>query len=193
MNNIRRDAADADEDARFKANILRQYIGDDALAAIRPIGTDRTKTYDEIKDAIIARFWPAYSKLLLRQQFTCYTMSDGQSSREFLQTLLWEAIRRTSCMDDKEQMFWVLTIFMTRHTNAEVRRAFELKPPTNEKEALQIVDNIESKQRERSATEKINAVLQETGPLQANEVANVDAKGRRGNNSGGGRNNGNLR
>ncbi len=164
----------------LKASVLRQNIGDDALAAIRPVGADRTKTYEEIKAPIVARFQPAYSELLLHQQFTRCTMAESQSSREVLQTL-WEAIRRTSCKDAEEQLFWVLTIFTTRHMNAEIRRAFELKPPTTEKEALQIIDDIESKQRKRTATEKINAVLQETGLLQAQEVANMDAKGRRGN------------
>jgi hypothetical protein len=139
------------------------------------VGNDITKSYDKIKKAITDKFRPAYSELLLRQQFHRCTMTKGQSSRDFLQSL-WDAIRQTSCKDDAEQLLWVLTNFTTRHTNAEICRAFELKPPTTDAEALQIVNDIESKQRERGATERINAVLQDAGPLQANEVANIDWK-----------------
>jgi hypothetical protein len=119
-------------------------------------------------------------------------MREVRSSREFLQTL-WEAIRHTLCKDNDEQRFWVLTIFTTRHMNMEVRRAFELRPLTIKKEALQIINNIERKQRESTATEKINAVLQETGPLQAQEVAKVDMKGHCSNGCGGRKGSGGFR
>jgi hypothetical protein len=41
--------------------------------------------------------------------------------------------------------------YVTRHSNAEVRDAFELRPPKTKDEAFQITDDIESKQRDRGA------------------------------------------
>jgi hypothetical protein len=158
---------------RLKASVLRQYIGDAVLEAIDPVGTDRTKTYEEIKKAIEDKFRPAYSDNLVRAQFLRITMADGMSSRNFLHSL-WAGIRRTGCKDEQEQLAWVLTCFTTRHVNVELRRAFELKPPMTEAEALQMVDDIESKQHDRTANRRVKAGLQESQPLQANEVANVD-------------------
>ena len=39
------------EHKRMKANVLRQYIGDAALEAIWPDPTDRTETYEELREA----------------------------------------------------------------------------------------------------------------------------------------------
>ncbi len=96
-------------------------------------------------------------------------MTENQTSSDFLQTL-WEAFRRTSCRDADKQLNWVLMCYVTRHSNAELRCAFELCPPKTEDEALQITDDIESKQRDRGANEKINAVLKDASPVEVNAV-----------------------
>ncbi len=157
------------DDEKLKAGLVRQYIGDAALAAIHPTGRDRTKTYEELKAAIQKKFQPVYNELMLRAQFVRCTMSKNQTSRDFLQTL-WEAICRTSCKDEEEQLHWVLMCYVTRHSNTELRRSFELRPPKTEDEALQITDDIESKQRDRGANEKINAALKDAGPVEVNAV-----------------------
>ncbi len=167
----------SDDNATLMASIFRQYLGDDALDAIHPIGIDRTKTYAEVKTALIAKFKPSYSEFHLRTQFMRCTMLDGQTSRDFLQ-VLWDAIRRTSCADPDEQLHWVLSCFMTRHVNEEVRKVFELKAPKTEEEALAIVDDVESKQRERSNNAKIQAVLQSSAEAGPSDVSAVNARSR---------------
>jgi hypothetical protein len=182
MNRVGTGNQSSAEDVQLKASVLRQYIGDAALDAIHPTGRDRTKTYEEnqeIKAAIEQRFRPAYSEHVVRAQFVRTTMMEGQTSRDFLQAC-WEGIRRTCCQDPAEQLYWVLCIFTTRHANPEVRKQFKLKPPATKAEALQTVDDIESKQRERGTNERINAVLQETGNLHTAEVTAVNFRGRGG-------------
>ncbi len=160
------------EDETLRATVLRQYIGDAAMDTIRP--TAANKTYEELRDALIAKYKPAYSETHVRSQFFRCTMTEGQTSRDFL-LQCWQAIRRTSCADENEQLQWVLTCFITRHSNEEVRRAFDIKAPATEAEALRMADEVESKQRERMATQKINAVLQDTAtPQQSAEVHTVN-------------------
>jgi transposase InsO family protein len=167
----------ADEET-LKATVLRQYIGDAAMDAIRPMAAD--KTYEELRDALIRKYKPAYSEVYVRSQFFRCTMTEGQTSRDFL-LQCWQAIRRTSCVDENEQLQWVLTCFITRHNNEEVRRAFDIRAPTTEAEALQMADEVESKQRERAATQKINAVLQDTAtPHPSSEVHAVNFRNNRG-------------
>jgi hypothetical protein len=166
-------AATNNDNAKLMADLLRQYIGDDTLDAIYPLSTDRTKTYAELKAAIEAKFKPTYSENHVRKQFFHCTMLEGQTSRAFLQEC-WSAIRRTSCADPAEQLHWVLACFTARHTNAEVRQVFDLKPPKTEEEALQIADDVESRQRERTTSAKVAAVLQSS-----NET-NGSARGRGG-------------
>jgi hypothetical protein len=60
--------------------------------------------------------------------------------------------------------------YVTRHSNTELLRAFELRPPKTEDKALQITNDIESKQRDRGANEKINADLKDAGPVEVNAV-----------------------
>lgn len=43
---------------------------------------------------------------------------------------------------------------------------FDIRALTNEAEALRMADEVESKQRERMATQKINTVLQDTATPQ---------------------------
>ncbi len=109
----------SDDDVKLKAGLLRQYTGDANLAAINPIGRDRTKTYEELKAAIEKKFQPVYNKLMLRAQFVRCTMGENQSSRDFLQTL-WKAIRHTSCQDADEEL--QLGAHVLRH-EAQQRRA----------------------------------------------------------------------
>jgi hypothetical protein len=141
LNNIKSGASKTAQEKDLKASLLRQYIGDPAMDAIYPLGRDRTKTYEEIKKAIEDRYRPTYANTLVRSQFIWSMMHKGQSSCDFLQSL-WEGIRKTSCTDPNEQLSWVLTCFTSRHSNTEVRKAFELKPPTTEAEALAIVDDM---------------------------------------------------
>jgi hypothetical protein len=155
------------DDEMLRATVLRQYIGDAAMDTIRP--TADNKTYEELRDALIAKYKPAYSETHVRSQFFRCTMTEGQTSRDFL-LQCWQAIRRTSCADANEQLQWVLTCFITRHSNEEVRRAFDIRAPATEAEALQMADEVESRQRERLATQKINAVLQDTATPQQAEV-----------------------
>jgi hypothetical protein len=110
MNEVGTSTPPTVEHIKLKASILRQYIRDDALAAIWPLGSDCTKTYEELKQAIEAKFKPAYSETLLRTQFIRCMMTDGQSSRDCMQAL-WSAIRRTSCHQD-DHLHWVLTFFV---------------------------------------------------------------------------------
>ncbi len=160
------------EDETLPATVLCQYIRDAAMDAIRPKAAD--KTYEELRDALIAKYKPAYSETHVRSQFFRCTMTEGQTLRDFL-LQCWQAIRRTSCADENEQLQWVLTCFITRHSNEEVRRAFDIRAPATEAEALRMADEVESKQRERTATQKINAVLQDTAsPQQAVDVHAVN-------------------
>ncbi len=52
-------------DEKLKAGLLCQYVGDVALAAIHLTGRDRTKTYEELKAAILKKFQPVYNELML--------------------------------------------------------------------------------------------------------------------------------
>jgi transposase InsO family protein len=174
------------DNGKLMASLLRQYIGRDTLDAIHPDGRDRTKSYNDLKTAIEAKFRPTYSERLIRNQFFQCTMLEGQTSRAFLQQC-WEAIRRTSCTDANEQLEWVLTCFTTRHLNEEVRKVFDLKAPRTEAEALQIADDVESKIRERAMNAKVQAVLQ----TPASGSADVETVNTRFRNNNGGRNGGN--
>jgi hypothetical protein len=101
-------------------------------------------------------------------------MRDGQTSQDLLQ-MLWEAIRKTSCGDAEEQLKWVLTCFTSHHVNSEVRKAFELNPPETEAGALAIVDDVESKQQECKATERVNNACKETDGLPSpNKISAVN-------------------
>ncbi len=158
LNYIKSGAGETAAERELKASILRQYIGDAAMDAIYPMGRDHTKTYKELKKAIEDRFCPTYADTLVRNQFIPCAMRDGQSSRDFLQSL-WEGIRKTSCSDVNEQLRWVLTCFTSRHANSKVPKAFELEPPTTEAEGLATVDDVESKQQDWRVSEKLTAVL----------------------------------
>ncbi len=176
LNYIKSGAAVTATEREVKASILQQYIGDAAMDGIYPSGRDHTKTYEELKKAIKDRFRPTYANTLLRSQFICSTMREGQSSRDFLQSL-WEGIRKTSCTDADEQLRWALTCFTSRHSNSEVRKAFELKPPSTEAEALATVNDVESKQQDRRVSEKLTAVLRETESVASpNEIATVNTR-----------------
>ena len=87
---------ETNEHKRMKANVPRQYIGDAALEAIWPDPTDRSKSYEQLQDRIIKKLKPKVSETLVRGQFFRSVMTEGQTSRDFLQEL-WQAIRRTSC------------------------------------------------------------------------------------------------
>ena len=102
---------------------------------------------------------PKVSETLVRGQFFRSVMTEGQTSRDFLQQL-WQGIRRTSCTNREEQLQWVLTCFTTRHINPAVVKKFELKTPTTEEEAINMADDVESKIKEKTAQEKVNVVLQ---------------------------------
>jgi hypothetical protein len=103
MNEIGTSNPPTAEHIRLKASVLIQYIGDAVLEAIDPIGSDRMKTYEEIKKAIEDKFCPAYSDNLVRAQFLRITMAEKMSSRDFPH-LLWASIRRTGCKDEQEQL-----------------------------------------------------------------------------------------
>ena len=142
------------------------------LDAIHPVDTDGLKTYDEIKTAVEAKFKLTYSETLLRGQFFHCVMTAEQSSRDFMQEC-WKSIRRTSC-STADQLQWVLTCFTIRHNNPEVLKAFEQNALATKEEALRIVDDVESKLREKTATAKVNAVLQETTNSPHAEVSFVN-------------------
>ena len=84
----------------------------------------------------------------------------------------WKSIRRTSC-STADQLQWVLRCFTTHHNNPEVLKAFERNAPATE-EVLRIVDNVESKLREKTATAKVNAVLHKTTNSPHAEVSFVN-------------------
>jgi hypothetical protein len=52
------------------------------MDAIRPTAAD--KTYDELCDALIAKYKPFGSETHVRSQFFRCTMTEGQTSRDFL-------------------------------------------------------------------------------------------------------------
>ncbi len=91
MNSLTADEGHALDAAavKLKSSIFRQYIGDPALNGIRPLGSDQTKTYEELKAAIVAKYKPAYSDVFLRSQFFRCTMMEGQSLRDFLVGMLF--------------------------------------------------------------------------------------------------------
>ena len=110
-------------------------------------------------------------------------MTEGQTSRDFLQQL-WQAIRRTSCTNKEEQLQWVLTCFTTRHINPAVVKAFDLRTPTTEEEALNMADDVESKILENSAQEKVNVVLQAAANINTQAEVAFVANQPRGRNTG---------
>lgn len=62
--------------------MLGQYMWYAVMDAIRPTAAD--KTYDELCDALIAKYKPFGSETHVRSQFFRCTMTEGQTSRDFL-------------------------------------------------------------------------------------------------------------